>query len=84
MGARTCKQAGDLTPPTPLPCEGRGESGEFGEFEESEEFEESGESFSPLLAGEGLGERSFLQFAFWRIWRLVAIAWLASVHCPIF
>ena len=32
----------DLTPPTPLPCEGRGEK-DIG---------------SPLLAGEGLGERS--------------------------
>ena len=32
----------DLTPPTPLPWEGRGEP----------------DSNSPLLAGEGLGERS--------------------------
>jgi len=32
----------DLTPPTPLPCKGRGEE----------------ESYSPLLAGEGQGERS--------------------------
>jgi hypothetical protein len=32
----------DLTPPAPLPCEGMGEP----------------ESYSPLLQGEGLGERS--------------------------
>ncbi len=36
----------DLTPPAPLPCEGRGES----------------ESDSPLLAGEGLGKRLTEQY----------------------
>ncbi len=34
----------DLTPPAPLPCEGRGEK--------------ESDSYSPLLQGEGLGERS--------------------------
>ena len=38
----------DLTPPTPLPCEGRGEKDH---------------SCSPLLAGEGLGERSDFGYA---------------------
>ncbi|NER25787.1 MAG: NACHT domain-containing protein, partial [Symploca sp. SIO1C2] len=37
----------NLTPPTPLPCEGRGEQDKKTE-----------ESYSPLLAGEGQGERS--------------------------
>jgi len=37
----------DLTPPAPLPCKGRGESDKG-----------TGDSYSPLLAGEGLGERS--------------------------
>ena len=40
----------DLTPPAPLPCEGRGEK------EKDDEGRE--DSCSPLLAGEGLGERS--------------------------
>jgi SAM-dependent methyltransferase len=39
-----CPNRINLTPPTPLPCKGRGESG------------------SPLLAGEGLGERSSKQY----------------------
>jgi len=44
----------DLTPPAPLPCEGRGEQDEGrGESDKG-----TGESYSPLLAGEGLGERS--------------------------
>ena len=55
----------DLTPPTPLPCEGRGENysplfageglGGNGSKEIPSAFEEN---YSPLLAGEGLGERS--------------------------
>jgi len=40
----------DLTPPTPLPCEGRGEN-------ERTRGKDS-DSYSPLLVGEGLGERS--------------------------
>jgi tetratricopeptide (TPR) repeat protein len=40
----------DLTPPAPLPCEGRGEN-------ERTRGKDS-DSYSPLLAGEGLGERS--------------------------
>ena len=39
-----CPNRVNLTPPTPLPCKGRGESG------------------SPLLAGEGLGERSSKEY----------------------
>ena len=41
----------DLTPSTPLPCEGRGE--QSSPFDVGKE-----KSYSPLLAGEGLGERS--------------------------
>ena len=41
-GGSYCVDKEDLTPPTPLPYQGRGEQ----------------ESNSPLLAGEGLGERS--------------------------
>ncbi|NER93178.1 MAG: NACHT domain-containing protein [Symploca sp. SIO1B1] len=58
----------NLTPPTPLPYEGRGEldngKGELdngkGELDngKGELDKETGESYSPLLAGEGQGERS--------------------------
>jgi hypothetical protein len=41
----------DLTPPAPLPSQGRGE-------EERGKREKDSDSYSPLLAGEGLGERS--------------------------
>jgi hypothetical protein len=44
----------DLTPPTPLPCERRGEENS------SLVIEGRKKSYSPLLAGEGLGERSKL------------------------
>src|SRR5919202_1832355 len=44
----------DLTPPAPLPCEGRGEQDEG----RGESDQETVDSYSPLLAGEGLGERS--------------------------
>ncbi len=43
--------ARDLTPPAPLPCKGRGE-------QELEQEQEENNNYSPLLAGEGLGERS--------------------------
>ncbi|MFB2978360.1 diaminopimelate decarboxylase family protein [Microseira sp. BLCC-F43] len=46
----------NLTPPTPLPCEGRGEN--YSPLLTPLPCEGRGENYSPLLAGEGLGERS--------------------------
>jgi hypothetical protein len=51
-----------LTPPAPLPYEGRGEQNEQNSSSiTSLSKEEKGLSDSPLLAGEGLGERSNLK-----------------------
>src|ERR671932_192265 len=54
LGERFQQHRKDLTPPTPLPYEGRGEK----EKMEKQKMEKQQFSCSPLLAGEGLGERS--------------------------
>ncbi|MFW5666974.1 MAG: CHAT domain-containing protein [Coleofasciculus sp.] len=57
---------GNLTPPTPLPCVGRGEP----------------ESCSPLLAGEGLGERSIPSILAGEGLRERSIATLTNARFP--